>query len=69
MTQLVDLTLNHEKAELLREVLDRTIRDLRYEISNTDRADFKRTLRSREVLLREMIEPLGGMLPDSPLKP
>ncbi len=64
----MDISITDEQAELLREVLDRTIRDLRYEIADTDRADFKRMLKARESNLRELIAPLGGTLPDAPLK-
>ncbi len=64
---LMDISVTDEQAELLREVLDRTIRDLRYEIADTDRPDFKRMLKAREATLRELIAPLGGTLPDAPL--
>jgi hypothetical protein len=64
---LMDISITDEQAELLREVLDRTIRDLRYEISDTDRPDFKRMLKAREATLRELIAPLGGTLPDAPM--
>ncbi len=63
----MDISITDEQAELLREVLDLTIRDLRYETSDTDRPDFKRALRAREATLRELIAPLGGMLPDAPM--
>lgn len=48
----MDLALTDEDAELLREILDTVLRDLSYEISNTDNASYRSQLRDR----RERIE-------------
>jgi hypothetical protein len=63
----MELTLTADQAEILREVLDSTLREIRYEIADTDRPDFKRKLKDRETILRELLAPLGGPLPDAPI--
>ncbi|HSJ46063.1 MAG TPA: hypothetical protein VK923_15425 [Euzebyales bacterium] len=55
-----------EHAEVLREVLDAALRELRYEISDTDNSRYKQELREREEALRALMAPLGGPLPDAP---
>jgi hypothetical protein len=62
----MDYTIADEHVEVLREVLDAALRDLRYEISDTDNSRYKQELRGREVALRALMAPLGGPLPDVP---
>ena len=57
----MDLTLTDEDADLLREVVDATLRDLSYEIANTDNAGYKRELRERRDRLQAIQHPLGGV--------
>ena len=47
-------------------MLDAALRDLRFEIADTDNAHYKQQLREREAVLRNLLEPLGGPLPDQP---
>lgn len=59
----LDLQLDDEQAELLREVLEQASRDLRYEIVGTDRSEYKRHLREREAVLRTIVDLTGVSLP------
>lgn len=58
------LELDDAQAELLRGILDHTLRDLRYEIVATDKVAYKRELVEREETIKSLLEPLGGPLPD-----
>lgn len=60
----ITLEIADDHAVVLREVLDLTLRDLRYELADTDNPEYKRRLRDRESVLRALLEPLGGPLPD-----
>jgi hypothetical protein len=60
----MNLQLEDSQAELLREILDSTFRDLRYEVTKTDNSRFKEDLRTRERAVRELLDLLGGPLPD-----
>jgi hypothetical protein len=64
----MELTIPNDHAEVLREVLNSALRDLRFEIADTDRADYKHMLKERETVLRALLAPLGGPLPDPPLR-
>ncbi len=57
------MTLDQDEALLLREVLDGTLRDLRYEIADTDNMSYRRGLRERQEHLKALLEKLGGPLP------
>ena len=61
---LMQLDLDAEDSELLRELLDHAYRELRYEISNTDNSVFKHQLRERETRLKSLLDQAGGPLPD-----
>lgn len=60
----MNLQLEPAQVDLLREVLDSTFRDLRYEVADTDNSTFKTELRNREQALRELLDLVGGPLPD-----
>ena len=60
----MDLRLDEPQVELLREVLDQALRDLRYEIADTDHLGYKRDLRERETRLRGLVDMVGGPLPN-----
>ena len=60
----MNLQLEPAQVDLLREVLDSTFRDLRYEVADTDNSTFKTELRNRERALRELLDLVGGPLPD-----
>lgn len=59
----VRLDLEPGDVEILRQVLDATLRDLRVEVVNTDNAAYKRGLRGREDRIRHLLDRVGGTLP------
>lgn len=62
----MDLHLDESQTDLLRQVLDSTYRDLRYEVADTDLSKFKDQLRVREAALRAILDMVGGPLQDAP---
>jgi hypothetical protein len=60
----MNLHLEPGQETLLREILDSTYRDLRYEVADTDNSEYKRRLREREQALRALLDQVGGPLPD-----
>ncbi len=58
------LELDETAEALLRELLDSAYRELKGEIAHTDNSTFKRQLRDRERTLTELLDKLGGPLPD-----
>ena len=54
----MELDLDSSQADLLREVLDMALRDLRHEISSTDNMEYTRTLKEREEMMRSILEQL-----------
>lgn len=62
----MNLELDDAHSELLREIVDRSLRDLRSEIVATDKVAFKRGLVDREEKLRAILDQLGGPFPSRP---
>ena len=60
----MDLHIDDAHVGVLREVLDAALRDLRFDIADTYDWDYRQELRERESVLRDLLEPLGGPLPD-----
>jgi len=60
----MNLQLESAQVDLLREILDNTYRDLRYELADTDNSTFRAELRARERALGELLDLVGGPLPD-----
>jgi len=58
----MEIHLTDDEAALLREVLDRTLRDLNYEIADTDRSDYREGLRERREHLTKILATVGGPL-------
>ena len=56
----VELNLQQPEVELLREILDETLRDLKYELADTDNPTYKQRLRKREAILRSVLDKLGS---------
>jgi hypothetical protein len=52
---MVRLELDRVQADMLREMLESYLGDLRMEISQTDRLDFREDLKKREALLKDLI--------------
>jgi hypothetical protein len=58
----LELRLDAEQAELLRDVLVQAAHELRDEIVGTDRSEYKRHLREREAVLCSIADLAGGPL-------
>ena len=54
----MELTLTHQEAELLHDLLDRALMDLRQEIQHTDRKAFKANLKNEESQIRAILDRL-----------
>ena len=48
----------------MREILDSTYRDLKYEIADTDNSKFRSKLTGRRQLVESLLDDVGGPLPD-----
>ena len=56
----MELTLEEHEVELLRDVLDAVLRELSYEIADTDTAKFRDALRARRARLEDIATRLAG---------
>lgn len=59
----MDVALDPTEQDALRHVLDRTVRDLGYEISNTDNSRFRDQLKREREVLRGLLARIGGPYP------
>ncbi|HEU5161980.1 MAG TPA: hypothetical protein VFV54_02435 [Thermoanaerobaculia bacterium] len=57
---MIDISLTREEREILSEVLDRTIGELKREIVFTDRRAFRDDLKLRRALLERLSDALQG---------
>ncbi|MFQ5428570.1 MAG: hypothetical protein ACE5EZ_06270 [Thermodesulfobacteriota bacterium] len=55
---MAELILNNDEAEMLKEVLESYLSDLRMEIVDTDLKNFRDDLKAKEVFLKDMISRL-----------
>ena len=55
---MISLTLSAEERDLLQDVLNETISDLRMEIADTDSHEFRARLHHREELLKQLLSRL-----------
>jgi hypothetical protein len=62
----MQLELSGTEHEVLEDLLERALGDLREEIYKTDLADFKDTLKQREAVIRGLLARLGGRPPRTP---
>ena len=60
---MLELDLTPEEVEILRRVLTNDLSDLRMEIADTDRLDFRDRLRERKAVLAKVLDALGGPVP------
>ena len=58
---MIHLELTKEDAEMLAEVLDSALSDLRYEISNTDSLDYREALKLRKATLTNVLGQLSNV--------
>lgn len=59
----MQIELNDQDAQLLREVLDLVVRDLSPEIAHTDNARYRRALIDRRGHIAAILDSIGGPLP------
>jgi hypothetical protein len=57
---MIHITLSSEEAVILREIIEAYLSDLRMEIADTDRMDFRDELKKKEIFLKDMLK----ILPD-----
>jgi hypothetical protein len=51
---MIQLTVTEEERELLVDILENDISDLRMEIADTDRQEYRNMLKNREVLMKNI---------------
>lgn len=56
---------SESETELVRRLLDREIRDLSYEIADTDNSRFRDELREHRDLVRSLLDRFGGPVADA----
>jgi hypothetical protein len=56
---MTTLELTQEEAEILRRVLETYVSDLRMEVADTDRQEFRERLKAKESILKELIQRLS----------
>jgi len=59
----MEIELDDEERRVLREILENDLSDLRMEMADTDRKDFRDMLARRKAVLGKVIEALGGPPP------
>jgi hypothetical protein len=62
---LMRIDLSDDQSEVLRTVLDTTLRDLSYEIASADLPTYRLKLRGQRESLRPILDALGGPIPVS----
>ena len=62
---MTKIQVSDQEAVLLHSILQNSFRELEVEIVHTDRREFKDYLKSRESLLRRLIEEVGKSLGES----
>lgn len=60
---MLQIDLDAEEREILRTILENDLSDLRMEIADTDRQEFREMLARRKAVLGRVIEALGGPSP------
>ena len=59
---MIQLMITEEERELLMDILENEISDLRMEIANTDRRGYREMLKNREVLMKDIQQKLDQTL-------
>ena len=59
---MVQLKITEEERELLIEILENDISDLRMEIADTDRREYREMLKNREVMMKKIQQKLEQSL-------
>ena len=56
----MNITLDDQQAQVLRDVVTNAFGDLRFETADTDNPAFKRDLKEREAALQAILDQLGA---------
>jgi hypothetical protein len=56
---VAQIELTDQEAELLRDVLEEYVSDLRMEVANTESMDFREALKEKERILKGLVERLS----------
>lgn len=51
---MVQIVLTDREVQMLQEILESYLSDLRMEIANTDRMDFREQLKTKEVFIKDL---------------
>ncbi len=62
---MIEIDLTPEEVEILAEVLDTALSDLRMEMADTDRMEFREILKARKAVIEKALASLGGAPPGS----
>ncbi len=57
---MIQLDLSDEEAQVLKEVLETAHSDLRMQIADTDRKDFRDMLKARKAVIAKVLDGLQG---------
>ncbi len=55
---MINLDLTKEESDILANILENYLSDLRMEIADTDRMDFRESLKKKKVVLKKVLETL-----------
>lgn len=53
---MIQLDLNEEEREMLKDLMEEEISELRFEIADTERKDYRDMLKRKEALLKKVLE-------------
>ncbi len=53
---MIQIELSNEESEILKEILEGYLSDLRMEIADTDKMDFREKLKKKEVFIKDLIQ-------------
>jgi hypothetical protein len=59
---MAQITLTHEEAIMLRDVLTSYVSDLRMEVADTDSQSFRENLKRKEAVLKDLLQQLDAAL-------
>lgn len=60
------INLSSDQAEILTQVLEDYVSDLRMEVANTDSQDFREDLKKKETFLKDLLSQLGRTAAEKP---
>ena len=60
----MEITLDRDERQILRTILENELSDLRMEMAETDRKEFRDLLSRRKVVLQKVVDALGSATTD-----